>query len=72
MAHARVIAAKAAPTVSPISQPAAPAPATLAVPASDTPAAGRGERLRAGLMLLALLSFAVAFWAAVIGLAARA
>ena len=72
MAHARAIAAKAAPTVSPTSQPAAPAPATIAVPAPDTAAVGRGERLRAGLMLLALLSFAVAFWIAVIGLAARA
>lgn len=32
----------------------------------------RRERLQAGLMLLALLSLAVAFWAAVIGLAVRA
>jgi hypothetical protein len=39
---------------------------------ADPLRAVRRERLQAGLMLLALLSLTVAFWAAVIGLAVRA
>ena len=66
MSYSTVTAAETASDVA----SSTPAAASSMTPSRCSPpiAAARRERLQAGLMLLALLSLTVAFWAAVIGL----
>lgn len=72
MSYSTVTAAETASDVA-SSTPAAASSITSTSSRCSAPiATARRERLQAGLMLLALLSLTVAFWAVVIGLAVKA
>lgn len=70
MSYGTVTAAKDASDLA-ASGPSPTTPHLAPSNASDPITTPRHERLRARLMLLALLSLTVAFWAAVIGLAVK-